>query len=166
MTMPLRTLTEKEHTSLIRGLCPECGSTMLCGGPVGGLSQNVLCGYCRVEFNHGPLHSELLGPCEPERQKEIYHIDADKYPAKNFALARHALGVEELEKALAKGCDDPECQREHPPGGLGELYLSGRCHPGAGVSVCYRKNTGQAWITCRECSRPVVVLNIAETGGV
>jgi ssDNA-binding Zn-finger/Zn-ribbon topoisomerase 1 len=63
------------NKSLSRGICPDCGSSMLRGGPKGGCSQNVLCETCRAEFNAG-IFSERLGPCEPARQKQVYGLEA------------------------------------------------------------------------------------------
>lgn len=36
------------------GKCPDCGASALLAGPSGGMSQNVLCNSCLMEFN---IHS-------------------------------------------------------------------------------------------------------------
>ena len=62
--------------SLGRGVCPDCGSTKLRGGPQGGLSQNVLCENCRTEFNAGIISERLAKPCDLQRQKDVYGLEA------------------------------------------------------------------------------------------
>ncbi len=67
---------------------------------------------------------------------------------------------EQLELGLAKGCETPGCPCQGA-GHLSEVYLHGRCHPEAGVDVCYRKGSGIVEITCRVCKAPIINVGVA-----
>lgn len=57
-----------------------------------------------------------------------------------------ALNQKDLDAAVAKGCQVPDCTHDNHGEGL---YLGGKCHKGKGVSVCYKD--GVLKITCKEC---------------
>ena len=44
-------ITVQETAKLQNGICPDCGSNKILGGPQGPGSQNVLCDACKMQFN-------------------------------------------------------------------------------------------------------------------
>lgn len=78
-----RTARERaDINAMEKGICPDCGkSGTLCTGPSGGMSQNVACDSCHMEFNvHSSLGNGLLGvdrtgKLSPGRAKSAFGID-------------------------------------------------------------------------------------------
>ncbi len=68
--------------------------------------------------------------------------------------------VEDIEAALAAGCQVPGCDHAHGP--LKETHLHQSCHAGTGLAVRYRRDSGILELTCRICSRPVANFALAE----
>lgn len=52
---------ERDKRFIERGTCPDCGEKNLLGGPSGGMSQNVACNNCLMEFNVHHSFGGLLG---------------------------------------------------------------------------------------------------------
>lgn len=66
----------KSDLDLIReNKCPDCQSTQLFGGPSGGMSQNILCGNCGMEWNvhvgfgTGPMAIDRTGQADAGRAR-------------------------------------------------------------------------------------------------
>ncbi len=70
-------LTTKEEVKLLRGTCPDCGTSKFLEGPSGGASVNIMCAnkQCRSEFNICPgMFAERIGSSDDiiqEIEKEI-----------------------------------------------------------------------------------------------
>ncbi len=47
-------LTTKEEKTLLKGICPDCGTKKFLEGPHGGVSVNIMCDKCKSEFNICP----------------------------------------------------------------------------------------------------------------
>jgi len=76
----------------------------------------------------------------------------------SFNVAPERIAIPEIEKMLERGCQVPGCACG---GGTDRLFLESRCHPKAGVDVCYTKGTGVLTISCHQCQRLVVEVNVA-----
>lgn len=65
------------------GECPDCGARELLGGPSGGMSQNVACNGCLMEFNVHHSFSGLLGVDRSgemtESRARTFGIQPDEY---------------------------------------------------------------------------------------
>lgn len=68
--------------------------------------------------------------------------------------------LEDLDAALAKGCQVPNCEHSHGP--ITELYLHQRCHAGAGLEAWYQQGSGIVILHCRVCRKPVVNIAVAK----
>lgn len=68
------------------------------------------------------------------------------------------LTVEELDQTSAAGCENPAC--EDPDCG-GTLFLTQKCHPGAGVFVGYEHGSSELEITCRACDAHIARVAVA-----
>lgn len=72
--------------ALGKGRCPACTSPALLSGPSGGMSINVACNSCLMEYNvhhsfgGGILRVDRTGPMTEERAK-TFGIDAAEYEA-------------------------------------------------------------------------------------
>lgn len=73
----------------------------------------------------------------------------------HMSLPMNKIGLDII---AANGCQVPNCTHKHES----ELYFRGRCHPSAGVSVSYAKNSGILRVTCKECDAPIVDIKVAE----
>lgn len=133
----------------------------LSAGPRGGMSMNALCGYCRSEFNISIVSSERLSThCDPARQKEIYGIDEAEFPPHTYPKFKKPEYVESFEGVLLKGCPDPNCDHSHGP--LHNLVIVPKCHhKEPAVVVSYRKGTGQLWLSCPVCAKPILAVQVA-----
>lgn len=76
-------LSKEDHSLIINGFCPCChGSGFILGpaqshtlAPGEVINQNALCPKCRREYNVSRFSSQITNcVCEPERQREIYHL--------------------------------------------------------------------------------------------
>lgn len=66
------------------------------------------------------------------------------------------LAVHDLEKMVEQGCMMPGCTHtEHT-----EVFLTQRCHPGAGLSVRYEKASGVLNLYCKRCDHPVANVSV------
>lgn len=86
----------RDCEAIRKGVCPDCGSAELLGGPSGGMSQNVLCNHCLSEFN---VHSGFgTGAFRVDRngragqaRAAIFGIDANEFREIEDRLYREAL---------------------------------------------------------------------------
>lgn len=66
------------------GRCPDCGASELLAGPSGGISQNIGCNNCLMEFNvhhgfgSGPFGVDRTGKMS-ESRAAIFGIQAEEY---------------------------------------------------------------------------------------
>ena len=65
--------------------------------------------------------------------------------------------LHQLDEALHRGCDTPGCAHEHGA----EIFLTPRCHPGAGVRVEVLDDSGAS--VCRRAG--AALLEVSHTGG-
>jgi hypothetical protein len=78
------------------------------------------------------------------------------------------LFLHQLDEALHRGCDTPGCGHEHG----GELFLTPRCHPGAGVRVEVLDDAqglpcaAVMGLRCWKCLTPVVHVALITRGDV
>lgn len=153
-------LTPKENDLLLTGICPDCGAELLLPGPSGGMSQNMLCGKCKVEFCVSPVLSERIHqPCTPERMAEVYGVTPNRQPVASFRPVEAHTRID-LDSALANGCQNPGCDhKNHGP--LEMLFLNGRCHPDAGTQAVYRAS-GILTLHCKECRRIIINISVSE----
>lgn len=78
-----RTAQERRDIAAMeKGICPDCGSNgTLCTGPSGGMSQNIACDHCHMEFNvhssfgNGLLGVDRTGKLTPGRARSAFGID-------------------------------------------------------------------------------------------
>lgn len=70
---------ERDKRRIEKGECPDCGSKELLGGPSGGMSQNVGCNHCLMEFN---VHHHFGGILGVDRTGKM-----NKYRAAVFGIA-------------------------------------------------------------------------------
>lgn len=66
----------------------------------------------------------------------------------------------ELDITTAAGCQHPDCRDPHCGN---EMFVHGRCHPGAAVEVRYVKGSGVLNVRCRKCSMPIINVKVAES---
>lgn len=52
---------DRDKRLIAQGMCPDCEKSELLGGPSGGMSQNVGCNNCLMEFNVHHSFGGLLG---------------------------------------------------------------------------------------------------------
>ena len=64
----------------------------------------------------------------------------------------------DLERALRQGCDRPECAHHHEA--QAGIFLTPRCHQGAGVDAAYYDGT--LHLFCHVCDTPIVHVAVAE----
>jgi hypothetical protein len=68
------------------------------------------------------------------------------------------LFLHQLDEAVSRGCDTPGCAHEHGA----EIFLTPRCHPGAGVRLAYGDDLqglpcgARVGLRCWKCLAPVV----------
>lgn len=62
-----------------------------------------------------------------------------------------ALTQEELNQKSCR-CGKSDCV----------LFLTPKCHPGAGVDAAYNQTNGELAIRCHECERHIVTVQVAE----
>lgn len=155
----MRNVSGKEQEALVNGICPICGATLFLSGPRGGAARNILCIYCRAEFNYSIVASELLTDhCAPERQKQLYDVDEAELPRYSFPKSGQAADANTLENVIEAGCMVPDCDHNHPK--LVEICLGQSCHPGEGIRALYRKGTAQLWLDCVVCHKPIHTINV------
>jgi ribosomal protein S27AE len=75
------TKSEKDQRALDKRQCPDCGSSVLIGGPRGGAAQNIACGECFSEFNVVNFDGKLglidrMGKLSPKRA-ELYGLTGE-----------------------------------------------------------------------------------------
>jgi hypothetical protein len=56
-------------------------------------------------------------------------------------------------------CANPDCAHEHDP----TLYLTQRCHPGAGTQVSYSRENGTLRVECAVCRKRIALVLVAAT---
>lgn len=76
------TPADADIEAINKGICPDCGTAgSLCGGPSGGMSQNIACDSCHMEFNvafgfgTGAFHVERTGKLSAYRARSAFGID-------------------------------------------------------------------------------------------
>lgn len=78
-----RTAQERSDVAAMnKGVCPDCGAHgSLCSGPSGGMSQNVACDQCHMEFNvhfgfgTGAFQVDRTGKLSAGRARSAFGID-------------------------------------------------------------------------------------------
>lgn len=58
---PRKPSPDRDKRLIAEGLCPDCGRAELLGGPSGGMSQNIGCNHCLMEFNVHHHFGGILG---------------------------------------------------------------------------------------------------------
>jgi hypothetical protein len=58
------------------------------------------------------------------------------------------------------GCSTPHCSHDHSV-----IYMHQQCHCGAGLYVCYEKETRELIAECRKCEREVWRIALADDQG-
>lgn len=71
-----------DTAAIEKGLCPDCGAAgSLCTGPSGGMSQNIACDQCHMEFNvhfgfgTGAFQVDRTGKLSAYRARSAFGID-------------------------------------------------------------------------------------------
>lgn len=85
-----------DAAAIQEGKCPDCGVASLLEGPSGGMSQNVACNSCLMEFNvHGAFGGRPLGVDRTGKmgmlRAAIFGIQPDEYQDIEDRLYREAL---------------------------------------------------------------------------
>lgn len=74
---------DRDKRMIADGTCPDCGKKELLGGPSGGMSQNIGCNYCLMEFNVHHHFGGILGVDRTGKMTEsraaVFGIQADEY---------------------------------------------------------------------------------------
>lgn len=85
---------DRDKRMIADGTCPDCGKKELLGGPSGGMSQNIGCNSCLMEFNvHHPFGG-ILGVDRTgkmsEARAQVFGIQPDEYREIEAGLAGEA----------------------------------------------------------------------------
>lgn len=74
---------DRDKRMIERGQCPDCGESDLLSGPSGGMSLNVGCNNCLMEFNVHHHFGGVLGVDRTGKMSEgraqVFGIQADEY---------------------------------------------------------------------------------------
>lgn len=80
---PIISSPERDKRFMERGTCPDCGEKSLLSGPSGGMSQNVACNNCLMEFNVHHSFGGLLGVDRTGKLSEtragVFGISPEEY---------------------------------------------------------------------------------------
>lgn len=74
---------DRDKRLMADGICPDCGKSELLSGPSGGMSMNVGCNSCLMEFNvhhhfNGILGVDRTGKMTPSRAG-VFGISPEEY---------------------------------------------------------------------------------------
>lgn len=80
---PDQWIDQADFEKLMRLVCPNCGEyKRFIFGPRGGMARNILCSFCKMEFNFGPVGAQVIAQvCAEDRQREVYHLVVAQIPA-------------------------------------------------------------------------------------
>ena len=85
---------DRDKRLMAQGTCPDCGKNELLSGPSGGMSMNVGCNSCLMEFNvhhhfGGILGVDRTGKMTPSRAR-VFGIEPEEYIQIESGLAGEA----------------------------------------------------------------------------
>lgn len=78
--------TNSDVNAMSEGRCPDCGASELLAGPSGGMSQNIGCNNCLMEFNvhhgigTGVFRVDRTGKMDMTRAS-VFGISPEEYAA-------------------------------------------------------------------------------------
>lgn len=65
----------------------------------------------------------------------------------------------ELDEAVKHGCQNPDCDHsDHSD----ILFLTQKCHPGAGVDCCYESSSGLLHVCCHKCEDRILSIKVSK----
>lgn len=83
VSKPSTASPDRDKRMIERGQCPDCGESDLLSGPSGGMSLNVGCNNCLMEFNVHHHFGGVLGVDRTGKMSEgraqVFGIQADEY---------------------------------------------------------------------------------------
>ncbi len=68
-----------------------------------------------------------------------------------------AFYFEDLQEAVARGCQVPGCTHEEHH----TLFVQAKCHPRGWCEVSYTKDSGEILVACSVCHKPIARYAIA-----